>query len=324
MQNKQGNYEKVLLTLSAIVGIGVSGFFIYDSQSLADSLIEGQGSSKNVLNPPPTEVVQQAIKRLTEKVIWVGKEIDGKPVPLNKSIILLKKGDDIIDMQRPEPALRPPMTNEFLLKYKLDNIEYANVGELDPDNDGFTTLEEFQANPQTNPMDSASHPPVVQKLFLVQRISHDYKIMLNSGGTAPYQVKRSFPEPAGSKFVTPGEEFGFDKGVNRFKALGYEAKTVKDERLGEKDASELKCLDTATNKEFVLVYKVETNLATYSAEFEFRIGTTEKRTVREGETFQIPGIGQTFKVLKIEEDKAEVVPWDGNAAAGPAFIVPKG
>ncbi len=323
MQNKNGNYEKGLLVAAALVAVGIVGYLIWDSQSISDRLILRSGSSKNVLNPPPTTGVLAVFQRLTEKVSWVSPVIKGKPVPLNKSIILMQKGDDIYDLQTEDKPLRPPMTNAFLIRNELPNIESPNVGALDADNDGFSNEEEFAAKPQTNPMDPKSRPPVIQKLFLKQRLTHDYKIKLNSS-SPPYQVQRTTPEPKASKFVSPGDEFGFDKGVIRFKAISFEQKIVKDDKVGEKDISELKCLDSSTKKEFILIRGSETNLAEYEAEFEFRIGSPEIRKVKQGETFQIPGIGITFKVLSIEENQAVIVPVDGEKPAGEQVTIKKG
>jgi hypothetical protein len=198
------------------------------------------------------------------------------------------------------------------------------VGALDADSDGFSNEEEFSASPQTDPKDAQAHPPVTQKLYLKERITHDYKIKLNSSAP-PYQVQRTAPDPKVSKFVSPGDEFGFDKGAVRFKAISFEQKVTKNPTTSlEKDVSELKCLDTATKKEFVLVRGAETNLAEYEAEFEFRIGAPEVRKVKEGETFQIPGIGVTFKVLSIEENQAVIVPVDGEKLTGEPITVKKG
>jgi hypothetical protein len=320
MQNKNGNYEKPLLIASAVFAMLGVGYFIYDGMGLSERLTLQTAKSANNPSPPPTEGVKQIIARLVEKITWVAPIIKDKPVPLNKSVTLIQKGDQIFDIRVADPVLRPPMTNEFLVKYELPNIESPNVGALDPDGDGFTNEEEFSAAPQTHPRDAASHPPVTNKLFLARRITKDYKMRLNNS-SAPYQVQRLAPEPKVSKFVSPGDEFGFDRGVNRFKVLTYEVKKEKDANTGlEKDLSELKCLDVATNREFSLLRGKEVNLADYEAEFEFRIGEAERRTVKSGETFQIPGIGQTFKVLSIEEEQATIVPVDG----GDPIVVKKG
>ena len=323
MQKKNGNYEKTLLVLASILAIAAVGFMIYDSQSLPDKLVVAPVTPRSELNPPPTDGVKQIIQRLKEKAVWVSPIIGGKAVPLNKSILLLQKGDQIYDLQKPDPILREPMSNEFLVKYNLDNIESPNVGELDQDNDGFSNVEEFIA--KTDPRDPAKHPSPTQKLFLKSRITHDYIIKLNST-TPPYQVQRTKPEPRASKFVSPGDEWTFDRNApSRFKALEFKPNIVKNPANGlEEDLSELKCLDLSTKREFVLIKGKETNLADYEAEFEFRIGVPEIRKVREGDTFQIPGIGDTFKVLSIEENQAVIVPVRGPDPIGEPITVKKG
>lgn len=325
MQKKNGNYEKTILVLASILAIAGVGFMIYDSQSLPDKLAVAAVTPKSELNPPPTAVVKQILQRLTERATWVSPIIKGKPVPLNKSILLLQKGDQLFDLALPEPRLREPMTNEFLVKNNLPNIESPNVGDLDADGDSFTNLEEF--NGKTDPRDPASHPSATQKLFLKSRITHDYIIKLNST-TPPYQVQRMKPEPRASKFVSPGDEWTFDKGANipvRFKALEFKPNIIKNPTTGlETDMSELKCLDLSTKREFVLVKGKETNLADYEAEFEFRIGTPEIRKVRENETFQIPGIGATYKVISIEENQAVIVEVEGPNPKGEPITVKKG
>jgi len=145
---------------------------------------------------------------------------------------------------------------------------------------------------------------------LKRRITFDYIIKLNSS-SPPYQVQRLKPEPKRSVFVSPGDEFGFDKDVVRFKVVSFEAKKVDDPTVGEKDVSELTMLDKASNKEFKLVRGSETNLAEYEAEFEFLLGDRPTRTVKKGDTFQIPGIGDTFRLLEIEETSAVIQPVDG-------------
>lgn len=311
MQNRKGKYEKVLLGVSAALAVGVSGYFIWSSQHFAEQLVRRPAASKNDPGQPPTAVVNAAIKRLTEKITWVSPVIKGKPVPLNKSVLLVKKGDQLFDLQVEEPQFRPPMTNSYLVQNELPDILSPNIGDLDADADGFSNLEEFEK--KTNPRDAKSHPPFTDKLVLKRRITHDYIIKLNSS-TPPYQVQRLAPEPKKSVFVSTGDEFGFDKGVVRFKAGSMEPKKVDDPKVGEKDVSELTVVDKSTNKEFKLVRGTETNLAEYEAEFEFLLGNGETRTVKKGETFQIPGIGETYRVLEIEESSAVIQPLSEGAA----------
>ena len=308
MQNRNGKYEKVLLGIAAVIALGIAGYLVWTSQSFSDRLVRRSGTSKNDPGQPPTAIVNATIKRLTEKITWVSPIIKGKPVPLNKSVLLVKKGGQLFDLQLPDPVFRPPMTNAFLVENNLPNILSPNVGQLDADSDGFSNLEEFEG--KTNPQDPKSHPPFTNKLVLKRRITFDYIIKLNSS-SSPYQVQRLTPEPRKSVFVSADEEFGFDKGVVRFKVLSFEKKSVADARVGEKDVSELKLMDKSTNQEIKLVKGEELNLAEYEAEFEFLLGERPTRTVKKGDTFQIPGIGTTYRLLEIEESSAVIQPVDG-------------
>lgn len=308
MQNRNGKYEKVLLGITAVIALGVAGYLVWTSQSFNEKLVRLPSSSRNDPGQPPTALIKATLGRIQEKVVWTSPVIGGKPVPLNKSVLLVKKGDELFDLQKEQPQFRPPMTNEFLVKNSIPDILSPNVGDLDADADGFTNLEEF--NKQTDPQDPKSHPPFTDKLVLKRRITYDYILKLNSS-SSPFQVQRLTPEPRKSVFVNAGADFGFDRGVDRFKAVNFEAKKVANPTVGEKDVSELTLLDKASNKEFKLIRGEELNLAEYEAEFEFLLNERPTRTVKKGDTFQIPGIGNTYRLLEIEESNAVIQPVDG-------------
>lgn len=308
MNKRQGNYEKKLLVLMALLALVVAGLLIWQSNELPGSLVIKPGNPKNELGEVPIAKADEAIKRLGTVFDWSAPVRNGKPVPLNKSILLVLKDDQLFDLFVENPQLRPPMTNEFLVKNDLPDILFNNVNELDPDEDGFSNEEEFLA--QTDPRNAASKPLATNKLFLKSRITNDYILHLKSS-TLPVQVQRLAPEPKRSVFVEPGKEFGFDTGVVRFKALSFERKVVPDPRTGERDVSELKCLDSATNKEFVLIRGEDFNLAEFEAQFEFRLGTVQEFTVKKGERFQLPGTGETYLVLEVEETTAKIAKIDG-------------
>jgi len=315
MQNSQGNYEKVILTLSALLAIGVAVWLVLESQGFEDSLALAQPSAQSGMNPPDKQKVTEATETIRKKYAWTSPARNGKAVPLNKSVLLVMKEGQLFDLLLPEPKFREPMTNIFLTgdlsksppESQLPDIFSPNVGDLDADSDGFSNLEEFNA--KTDPRDASKMPPLTNKLFLRQRISHDYIMKLVSGDGATFQIQRLKPEPKASKFVAMNEEFGFEKGVTRFKLLSAKKETIQHPTLGPMDASIVKVLDLSTKKEFELVQGKEINLAEYEAELEF---LWKKRQtipgVRGGKTFQLPGLGVTYHILKLEETKAVISP----------------
>lgn len=313
MQNRQGNYEKTILIISSLLAIGVAVFLILESQGFEESLTLPQGFSKNDLNAPASQKVKDATETMKKKYSWLSPVRNEKAVPLNKSVMLVMKDSKLFDLLLPEPKLREPMTNLFLTgdltknppEAQLPNIFSPNVGQLDADNDGFSNLEEFNA--KTDPRDASSMPPYTNKLFLTKRISHDYILMLKGGSDGTFQIQRTVPTRA-SVFKPLNEEFGFDRGTIRFKILSFRKETV-ETKFGPKEAFVLKMLDLSTQKEFELVEGKEVNLADYEAEFEFR---WKKRQVipgvKEGGSFQLPGLGKTYYILKLEETKAIISP----------------
>ena len=314
MQNRQGNYEKTILIIYYLLAIGVAVFLILESKGFEESLILQQASSKNDMNAPATQKVIDATETMKKKYSWLSPVRNGKAVPLNKSVLLVMKEGKLFDLLLPEPKLREPMTNIFLTgdlsksppEEQLHGIFSPNVGDLDEDKDGFSNIEEF--NGKTDPRDASSLPPYTDKLFLRRRISHDYILLLrpNSDGIT-FQIQRMVPTK-GSVFKPINEEFGFDKGTLRFKILSSEKKSI-DTKFGPKDAYILKMLDLSTKSEFELVEGVEKNLADYEAEFEFRWKIRKTIPgVKEGGTFQLPGLGKTYYILKLEENKAIIAP----------------
>jgi len=332
MQNSQGSYEKTILIISSLAALGAAVYLVLQSQGFEESLVMPSGMSANNPNPPNTPAVQEAIDTIIKKYAWAPPVRNGKPVPLNKSVLLVMKDNALFDLTLPEPKFREPMTNLFLVgdrsksppEAQLPNIFSPNVGDLDADNDGFSNLEEFNA--KTDPRDANSMPPLTDKLVLMQRISHDYTIKLLGGDGTTFQVQRLLPEPRTSKFVTLNEEFGFEKGVTRFKVLSAEKKDVQHPTLGPIQAFVLKIKDLSTNKEFDLTEKAEeVNLAEYEAVFEFRWKTRQKIPgVREGKTFVLPGLGKTFHILKLDESKAIIAPDENGSPSTQTIEIKQG
>jgi hypothetical protein len=320
MQKSTGSYEKVILTLAALVAVAVSAWLVTLSRGFDDSLVLPAATPRNQMNPPDTQGVSAAIATISKKYSWVSPVINGKAVPLNKSILLVRKGAEIFDLFVAEPKFRPPMTNLFVAGDKtkdppeeeLPNLFSPNIGMLDADSDGFTNEEEF--NGGTNPRDDKSMPPLTNKLFLKQRIANDYILQLKSGdegGSPSFQIRRVKPEPARNVFAGLNADFGFDKGVNRFVILSFSKKKITHPTLGEIDAYVVKMKDNATQGEFELVQGEEKNLAEYEAQFEFRWKRLEViPNVKKGKVFQLPGVGKSFMVREIEETKAVISPID--------------
>ncbi len=309
MQKGKSNYERIILAVMALVAIAVSAWLIMEANGFSATIQTPSYNAGKEVGSPPLASVDEAITiASSDPKPWVAPVRSNKPVPLNKSVLLVQKEEEIFDLFVEDKALRPPMTNKFLRENELEYLS-SNVGDLDPDLDGFNNREEFEKG--TRPKDAKSHPPITDKLFLVERISHDYKIILKSS-SSPHQVATPEDRQKKNWFVDPnspepvGKLFGAG---GRFVATKFEKKVIPDPTVGEKDVSELTVDDTLRKNTIVLVMGTEKNLADYEAKLEFRLHKVLTIKAKKGDSFRIEGFADTtYKVLDIQEDSATIAP----------------
>ncbi len=323
MPKQEEKYDKVLLGLASVAALGVCGYLFVLKGDFPNQFTSKTPTPGKDFGVIPSEKVQMAQQRLLEAFNWEAPVKANKAVPLNKSVLIILKDGELHDMFLEDKPLRPPMTNKYLREHDLEYLA-PNVGDLDPDNDGFSNLEEFtlNTNPKDgNPTDPKAVPPLKHKIYFVARTQDDYKIALQNN-TMPLSVRRSFPAPARGIFINSlPQDFSFEPGVDRFQAKSFTPKKVPDPRLGEKDVSELVILDRASNSEVTLVYREEMNLATYKAKLEFRLKTVQSREVKEGDSFTFEGVPTIFKVVKVEEGSAQLAERKADGSFGEPWTV---
>ena len=337
MQKAREKYECVLLIAMALLAVITGGWFIRSTSGFPDTLLRKKGAEKPFEGEIPVDRIEQATSRaVSDPLAWTAPIRSNKPVPLFKSVLLLLKysePDNTIDMFTETTQIRPPMTNKWLRESNLPKIGDAaaylvpNVGDLDADDDGFSNKEEFEARHDaaggdvngTSPTDPKSHPPVTDKLFLVERIAHNYRLNLRSS-SPPFQIgtpdakKRNW-------FINEGDRFG-DGG--RFIAGKLEKKVVPDPKVGEKDVSEIQIEDTVRKNKFTLAMGTETNLADYEAVFESRLKVQEQVKAMKGDNFRIPSWPDTtYKVIDIQEDSAVISPLNDKGEPEKEIIIKK-
>ena len=157
------NYEKVALGGGAVLALALA-FLGWSTASSVDEEFQNPvtGRGNNDTDVPGAEQIPGAISAIQSGHKWTPAEIDGRQLDLFTGIPLFaKRGEkDPVDLWTAAP-IHPPIPNTWFLKYRVD-IGYADSAERDPDGDGFSNLEEFQA--KTDPSDPKSHPALIAKL----------------------------------------------------------------------------------------------------------------------------------------------------------------
>ena len=158
------NYHIIVLGLVVVFGALLLIVSFKDSEILNPETSDDDKSDD--FGEATADIIESAIDHLSAEVKWVTPNLDGvpeKPLPLTRSIPIWVKNNEEIDLLDPSsPQIRPPLDNGWAFKYGA-SVGRDDLLTLDEDNDGFTTLEEFQGG-QTNPSDADSHPPYASKM----------------------------------------------------------------------------------------------------------------------------------------------------------------
>ena len=165
------NYEKALLFVGTLIAVALSGWLM-----VSEGLTFGTNFEQPLLRRndkmPETGMaeLEKASKAMTGSVTWQGEHLFvSEPVLLDDGQ-LKPVGDG---------AVHDPIRDEWVLKYGLD-ITDGDLPNRDPDGDLFTNLEEWLANPKTDPTDLASHPLFISKVCLSSMVRSDLKLEFKS------------------------------------------------------------------------------------------------------------------------------------------------
>jgi hypothetical protein len=181
------------------------------------------------------------------------------------------------------------------------NLDYLNSGvlSLDPDNDGFTTLAEWEA--KTSPVDPASHPPYAQKLIFASRQQEVYLLKFAARPDPErFQIIRmpTAKWPKRDTFLMTKGQVSEDQ---QFRVESFEEKMIPKGGISV-DASELTITYLPKNEKVVLVRNVDTQIPTYYAEMKFELDPTFQQYVKEGDAFTLTIDPNTkYRVVKVNE-----------------------
>jgi hypothetical protein len=181
------NYDKAVMGL-AFLGLGgaVAASFMGGTTPDASTKTGKENATF------PWEGLAATLKGKTEQLqssqaatkVW-------QPVKINNTqtayllqgppLVQKANSEDVVDALDPaaEP-LRPPVANEWLIRYGLD-ITRSDVLKLDQDGDKFSNLEESLGD--SNPRDPNSTPSAVLKLKLVEVVALKCELKFTSSGT---------------------------------------------------------------------------------------------------------------------------------------------
>ena len=345
------NYEKAALGGTAAIALGLaymgwSTFGGVDTEFAA--ALKGEGGK--MTDVKEANLISGTISSMKLDRSWTQAVFNERPVDLftgiplfvaaaspDKAVNLLDKGGEMI---------HSPIPNIWWIEHRLDP-GFGDSPSRDPDEDGFTNLEEFNA--KTDPNDVKSHPTLIEKLMYVGDetlewvVLPGYKDEQGAFGFKYYDVNRQTNAKQTNRTgaanpVAPGALF-FGAGVmqNRFKLLGSETRREHDNKINiDRDVTMARIEDQKPNKKGTIYefpaplndqrapdFKKFDRTAILSLEALGEDGQTFK--VEENTTFGLPSSSATknYRVLEITPESIEIERTDADGTKHP-FKITKG
>ncbi len=304
----QKNYEKAALGGAIVVALGLAYMGWSKFGGVAGDFateLTGAGNSNTAVRN--ADLIPQAMGSLKLKRIWE-QALDGdRPVDLFTGIPLFVASsapEKPIDLLKDAPV-HPPIPNTWWIEHRIDP-GFADSPSRDPDQDGFSNLEEFKA--KTDPNDAKSFPSLIAKLMYLKDESLGWVLRPSFGqdGSFPFKyqdTKGGVNQTSGAEPVPPGGLF-FSKApmMNRFKLLGSEVRKEMDPRVKiEKENTYVRIEDQRPNKKGT-VYELPSPLSEERRNEHLKWDRTA--------VLSLEALGLEGKEFKVEENTAFALPPD--------------
>lgn len=303
------NYEKTLAGGAIAVALGL-GYVGWNGLKAVDEDFSAglKGSGSNNTAVVGADMIPKAEQSLGLKRVWErGRDPQDRSVDLFTGVPLFIKSsapDKAIDLEK-DPPVHPPIPNTWWLEARLDP-GFSNAPELDPDADGFSNLEEFEA--KTDPQNLHDFPTLIHKLRFVKDESLAWVLRPSWGQIGAFPMayldnRRGVNRITAADPVKENELF-FRKGVQagRFKLLGSEVrKEVNPQMNIETEVTWVKVEDQRPNKKGK-VY-----------EFPAPLGEDRQNDFLQFDrtaVFVLEAVGQGANEFKVEENTRFALPYD--------------
>ncbi len=300
----QKHYERAFLIIAAALALLGSAWIILKATGFSSRFETAEVVPNN--NPPPlvADAVTEAIKRVQSVPQWPVNP----DTPLFSStpfLVMNDRPDEPFRMRDPQSAkLRDPVPNVWLVDNGLD-FTAIDVLAQDPDRDGYSNLDEWEAG--TDPNSSLSQPGWDTKLYYSERLEEPLRIRLNSSSDGTCSIAFITTNPDGTdnritEFIkVGGSSVRFER--DRFTIIDVKIEQI--ERFGSTSPLPVATMTDAKDRKgnkIRLVQFASVEHPTYAAKFEYTL-TGQTFEVKEGEDFELSKPALTTITLKeIAED----------------------
>ena len=293
----KANYDRVAL-IAAGLFLFISAICIWWSAiQFGNRLITERQPRPKAASPLAVAVeLDRAAGQLEHPAQWRSSARSGLFVPEKHFI-----GADGLPATLQNTQVHPPVPNDWFERYGLA-IEDADVLDQDPDQDGFTNLDEWQGG--TDPKDPNSHPDYITKLHLVSATEEPFRYMFSSRIKDTFGIN-SIDESEPTQFLKVGDVI---RGTD-FKIMNFTEKHERNQYGVNADISELLLEHQQSHVQVILVkgqvatspQSVATFLYTWRGRREFDVRKDQEFPIATAEG------NRTYKLIEVQPSKAVIV-----------------
>jgi hypothetical protein len=292
------NYDRAAALVAALFLVLSALFILLGASGLSErfSILQNGPPPNRTIPAGQGPEITKAMERLRAPTQWTAAGRSGLFVPEKHFI-----GADGQPATLRNVLLHPPVPNDWLEDFGLPATE-ADVLDQDPDSDGFTNLDEWNA--RSNPVDKESHPPYTFKLRLRSYTREIFSLIFSSSIGDTYAINnidRSRP----TQFLHLGQTVG---GTN-YKLTKYTEKSDTDKYGTTIDISELTLEQADTHDIVVLVKEKRATAPESVANFVYDWGGSKVSfAVKRDQHFSLkPREENKYKLLDVQPDKAIII-----------------
>jgi hypothetical protein len=293
----RANYDRAALIAAALF-LFLSAVFIYlratnFRKSIAEMQLEPSLQKQSSKAKAPE--VEQAKQKLVGPAQWTFSGRSGLFVPEQHFISANGQPTTLQNTQ-----LHPPVPNEWLEEFGLPITE-GDVLEQDPDGDGFSNLDEWEAH--TNPIDKNSHADYITKLKMISLAQEPFRFIFSSWVGDTYAIN-TIDHRQPTQFLRIGETI---RGT-LFKLVKFKEKNEMSKFGTDVDVSEL-TLENAENKDELTLTKGKTTTSPESvANFLYTWGGDQRFSAKKGQEFSLkPQTEIKYKLIDVQPNKAILI-----------------
>lgn len=318
------NYHKVALGVAGFAVVAAGAMIFLGSGKVDEDFAPMSRGTGNAAGAPSHSRLKTAIESMqTSKELPSTMQGSRRIDTFAGLPIFVRKGqeDQAIDLLSPSSApVHDPIPNTWWDEHGID-LGYENSPQLDADGDGFTNLEEFEAN--TNPAKASDYPALINKLNLVSVDKEQFLVEFTRFGDTEARFRLTAivdgkQERLNTATLQPGSLFPAEGPyANAFLYQGREQRQYPNPRNGQQvDIEVAIVIDQRENlkgRELIVPGRRLPGVRNNGliAVDRFAILTLEaigeqgkQQRIAEGEAFSLPfgGEEKTYKIVSIDEN----------------------